>query len=317
MEQGGRQFKFKFGIPRFLVQLASLLLLNGLVFTELSAYAKFDRLPLSLPVLNSLNSPTSTAFSTFDIIQAALARPEFPWVALSMVFTIGAVLGRAFCGWICPIGFLQDLVTMVNNELPQVNPRTHAWAKNVKYLAFGSTLFVSGSLAVALFSGIGAEYKAALGAFANGPFLALAPEGTLFGTLPRILTSARESFRPEALAELSFTQIWNWLSSIPTLLAMQVLVLVTFIYGAYKVPRFWCRYLCPVGAKMAPFQKFSFLGMKRDPVKCSKCPHCEVSCPMQIKILDLPWEKFNDPECVLCGECADACPQNSLSFKFP
>ncbi len=68
---------------------------------------------------------------------------------------------------------------------------------------------------------------------------------------------------------------------------------------------------------MAIFQRYSFAGIKRDPVKCMKCPHCEVLCPMQISILDLPWEKFNDPECILCMECVDACPHGSLSLKFP
>jgi polyferredoxin len=38
---------------------------------------------------------------------------------------------------------------------------------------------------------------------------------------------------------------------------------------------------------------------------------------MQINILDLPWEKFNDPECIMCMECVDACPHGSLSPKFP
>jgi ferredoxin-type protein NapH len=93
--------------------------------------------------------------------------------------------------------------------------------------------------------------------------------------------------------------------------------LVGFFVAAWKVPRFWCRYACPTGAMMAIFQKYSLAGIKRDPVKCMKCPHCEVKCPMQINILDLPWEKFNDPECIMCMECVDACPHGSLSPKFP
>jgi polyferredoxin len=68
---------------------------------------------------------------------------------------------------------------------------------------------------------------------------------------------------------------------------------------------------------MAVFQKYSYAGIKRDPVKCQKCPHCEIRCPMQINILDLPWEKFNDPECIMCMECVDACPHGSLGLKFP
>jgi polyferredoxin len=67
---------------------------------------------------------------------------------------------------------------------------------------------------------------------------------------------------------------------------------------------------------MGIFSRFSLLGMSRNPLKCEKCPDCEKKCPMQIKILDLPWEKFNDQECILCMECVDACPHGAMKAKF-
>ena len=316
-EKEKKRFKFMYGVPRFIVQLVSLLLLNGLLLAELYPNLTLQRYPLPLPVLLSINAPTNLAYGSLDVIQVALASPIAPWVALASVFVIGALLGRAFCGWVCPMGFIQDMVTAEKGTLGQVDVRVHESGKRFKYFVLAIALVISISLAVSLWLGLGDEYKRSLSIFGDGLLIPLAPEGTLFSTIPRALLYLEVNVAPTFSAKLSVNQLWEWIRSVPILVYAELIILLVFFYGAYKVPRFWCRYLCPVGAKMAPFQKYSLLGMKRDPVKCSKCPHCEAACPMQIRILSLPWEKFNDPECILCGECADACPNNSLSYKFP
>jgi polyferredoxin len=316
-EKEKKRFKFMYGAPRFIMQLVSLLLLNGLLLAELYPNLTLQRYPLPLPILLSINAPTNLAYGSLDVIQVALASPIAPWVALASVFVIGALLGRAFCGWVCPMGFIQDMVTAEKGTLGQVDVRVHESGKRFKYFVLAIALVISISLAVSLWLGLGDEYKRSLSIFGDGLLIPLAPEGTLFSTIPRALLYLEVNVAPTFLAKLSVNQLWEWIRSVPILVYAELIILLVFFYGAYKVPRFWCRYLCPVGAKMAPFQKYSLLGMKRDPVKCSKCPHCEAACPMQIRILSLPWEKFNDPECILCGECADACPNNSLSYKFP
>lgn len=315
-EKAKRRFKFKYWIPRLILQFASLLFLNGLLLVQLYPNLKVHRYDIPLPILLSINATTNLAYGSLDVIQVALASPAAPWVALAFVFIIGAILGRALCGWVCPMGLIQDMVTATKGGFGQVNVRVHESGKRLKYLVLAFALLVSVSLGVGLWMGYGADYKQSLWIFAQGPLIPLAPEGTLFSTLPRALLYVKENVAPTFLAKFSVAQLAEWLRSIPLLIIAGLLILLVFFYGAYKVPRFWCRYLCPVGASMAPFQKYSFLGMKRDPVKCSRCPHCEAACPMQIRILALPWEKFNDPECILCGECADACPHNALSYKF-
>ncbi len=316
-EENKRSRKFKYGVPRFAVQLISLLLLNGLLLAQLYPSLRLERYLIPFPILLSIDAPTNLVYGSLDVIQVALASPVAPWVALAFVFIIGAVLGRAFCGWVCPMGLIQDMVTMIKGTVGQVNVRTHESGKRLKYFILGFALLISVSLGISLWMGIGEEYRQSLSIFSDGPLIPLAPEGTLFSTVPRTILYVRENVAPTFLQKLSPAQLGEWIRSIPLLIVAELLILVAFFYGAYRVPRFWCRYLCPVAAKMAPFQKYSFLGLKRDPVKCSKCPHCEAACPMQIRILSLPWEKFNDPECILCGDCADACLQNSLAYKFP
>jgi len=312
-----RRFKFKWTLPRFIVQLLSLLAVNALAFTLIYPYLDLRAVPFGLPILASINSPSTAVYSSLDLLQLELSQPEFPWIVLGAIFLIGAVVGRAFCGWVCPIGFIQDIITTLKGRLDFISPRAHKSGRKFKYLVLFSTLLISGTLGLALYLGVGSDYKAALGPFASGPFIAISPDGTLFATVPTLIKMARENFADFIAHPPTLQDIWGQLNQIPPLLALRVVILVGFFAAAWKVPRFWCRYACPTGALMAVFQKYSLAGIKRDPVKCTKCPHCEVRCPMQINILDLPWEKFNDPECIMCMECVDACPHGSLSPKFP
>jgi len=299
------------------VQLISLIAANAIVLTLIFPNLKIQPITLGLPILVSVNSHLSAIYSAMDLIQLELAQPEFPFIVVGTVLLIGAVVGRAFCGWVCPIGFVQDIITNLKGRLDFVSPRTHQSSKRLKYLIFIGTLLISGSLALALASGEGSSYKTALGLLASGPFIAISPDGTLFGTVPALIEMARQNFMSFLTRPPTIQQVWTDLLTTPPLLALRILILLGFFGAAWKVPRFWCRYVCPTGAMMAVFQKYSVTGLKRDPVKCTKCPHCEVKCPMQISILDLPWEKFNDPECIMCMECIDACPHGSLSLKAP
>jgi polyferredoxin len=299
-----------------IVQLLSLIAVNALVLTQIFPNFKIQPILVGLPILASVNSHFSAVYSSFDLIQLEFAQPEFPFIAVGVVLLIGAVVGRAFCGWVCPMGFIQDIITNLKGRLEFVSPRTQKGSIRIKYVLLGATLLISGSLGLALASGAGSDYKDALGILASGPFIAFSPDATLFGTVPALIAIARDNFAAFLTKPPTMQQVYTWLTTIQPLLALRILILVAFFGAAWKVPRFFCRYICPTGALMAIFQKYSLAGMKRDPVKCTKCPHCEITCPMQINILDLPWEKFNDPECIMCMECIDACPHGSLSPKF-
>jgi len=316
-EEDHRRFKYKWTLPRFLVQLLSLIVVNGLAFTLIYPYIKLTPIPFGLPILASINSPYTAIYSSLDLMQLELSQPEFPWIVLGTIFLIGAVVGRAFCGWVCPIGFIQDIITTLKGRLDFVSPRTQKTAKKFKYYVLFVTMLISTTLGLALYLGVGSDYKTALDVFATGPFTAISPDGTLFGTVPALLRLLSQNLASIFTRPPTIQDVWAQLVKVPPLLALRLLILLGFFGAAWKVPRFWCRYVCPTGALMAIFQRYSFAGIRRDPVKCTKCPHCEVKCPMQINILDLPWEKFNDPECIMCMECIDACPHGSLSPKFP
>src|SRR2546425_492906 len=220
-------------------------------------------------------------------------------------------------GWICPVGFLQDVITGIKGRVDSVQTRTHEYWIRLKYVLVGITFLISGTLGLALYNGVGSDYQQSLGPFASGLFIAITPDGTLFGTLPLILAHSWRFLGTAQVSDFSAANLGSWLGGISALTWINILILIGFIYAAWRIPRFWCRYICPVGGIMAVFQKNSLLGMHRDPIKCSNCKECETACPMQIPILDLDWKKFNDSECILCMACIDACPAGALSPKFP
>ncbi|NIU39700.1 4Fe-4S binding protein, partial [Candidatus Bathyarchaeota archaeon] len=58
----------------------------------------------------------------------------FPWLALASIFVAAVFLGRALCGWACPFGFIQDLLTYVKKRHTEITPRTHRTMVKAKYV---------------------------------------------------------------------------------------------------------------------------------------------------------------------------------------
>lgn len=288
---------------RSVVQLLFLILLLD---TPVSRALELGAWTVLLPVV---------PIGVFDALQISLSSPAVPFLPIALIFLSAVVLGRLFCGWACPFGFVQDLLGHVRKKHFVVSLRTHNQLKNLKYVVLGTTLLVSGSLALSLAYGGGDAYREALGIFAEAPYTILDPAVTLFVAIPETILKLQEAMAttPPVAPE----QVWTILASAPYIFYVRIGLLIISLLGALYVPRFWCRYFCPLGALMSLFSRFSFLGMKRDPVKCTKCPRCVEKCSMVVRILDLPWEKFNDAECIMCLDCMDACPRKALKPKIP
>jgi len=302
-----RKLRFPYSIFRNFVELAGFLVLNILAFKYVYPFITMDAVGLPVPILLSLKSTYSLVGGALDFIQVMSSMPIFPFTPFATILVIGSVIGRLLCGWLCPIGFIQDLILRMKGYQSNVSSRRHLTLKKLKFIFLFVVLFFSTTLAASLYLNPESNYKAALGPFAKGVFFPIQPETTLFSTIPWMIQSGAES----GLFD------FGTLASPGYFMLLGLVLLVIFFAGAYLTPWFWCRYLCPTGALMGIFMRFSFLGLKRDPSRCTKCGECVAACPMQIRILELPWEKFNDMECTLCLECVGACPSGALAPKFP
>ena len=298
-----KRFVWRIETARKITQFFSFVLFNAVLFG-------LGPWPIVLPVVYSLWIHQKTMGDAFAMLQWMLHDLVFPWLPLASFFLTAVFLGRALCGWVCPFGFVQDLLGSVKRKHTEVSLRTHNGMIKVKYVVLAVTLFVSGTLALSLATGMGEGYKAALGAFAPAPFNALSPADTLFAVLPRMVLDVRYTSLDALTAGILVVRPLLWAR-----LVIMVMILVLAVY----VPSSWCRYLCPHGAALAFLNRFSFLGLKRDPLKCTKagCRTCVEVCPMKVPILDLPWEKFTDPECTYCLKCVEACTTEAIRPKFP
>ena len=296
---------FRIRTLRIIIQFVFFLLFNAVLFG-------FEPIPLLLPVLQSSGNPARTVGDAFAAMQHLLWEPSFPWLPLASFLVVVVLLGRMLCGWVCPFGFIQDILSFIKRKHMEISPRTHKDMVYVKYGVLGAVLFISVTISATSVMGTGRGYKDALGVFAQAPFNALSPHDTLFAILPNTLFNAFS-------AEAPFQDILGGIGALSPLFWTRLAILVLVLVFAVYTPRSWCRYFCPVGAMLALLNHFSFLGLKRDLVHCTKesCHSCVEVCPMKVPILDLPWEKFTHPECTYCLECVDACETKALKPKFP
>ena len=78
------------------------------------------------------------------------------------------------------------------------------------------------------------------------------------------------------------------------------------------IHRPFCRYLCPLGAFYALFNRFSFFQMRLDEDKCVGCGRCQRACPMAVEVT----KDVNSPECIRCGACGSVCPTGAIASGF-
>ena len=103
-----------------------------------------------------------------------------------------------------------------------------------------------------------------------------------------------------------------------TYLKYAVLLVMVFLLPAFLVndvgmgDPFFCKWLCPLGAFYALFNRVSLFQMKVDKNKCVSCGKCARACKMDVDVTKTP----NHAECIRCGMCIRACPTNAVCFRY-
>ncbi len=302
-----KEHLLKYNAARRVVQLLSFVLFSSIVLNV-------GVLPLLLPILWTWGLQQNTVGDAFTAIQINFYYIAFPWLAFASFLIVSVLIGKSMCGWICPFGFVQDLLSFIKRRKSDLSTRTHETMVYAKYVVLGLTLFISTTFSITKTMGVSAGYEGALGVFAKAPFTALSPAETLFGTLPNLIKGFRL-----AIVEKTIVEALVGIGSLPILFWVQFGLMIAVLAFAAYIQRGWCKYFCPHGAIMAFLSGFSFVGLRRDPVKCarSSCRQCAEACPMHVPILNLPWEKFSHPECIYCMKCADACKDKAIKLRFP
>lgn len=92
------------------------------------------------------------------------------------------------------------------------------------------------------------------------------------------------------------------------------ITLVIILLGSMLYDRFFCKYLCPMGAVYGIISKISWSKIVRDKDVCISCNLCSKSCPMNIAVAKA--DKVTSAECISCQSCVLSCPKKgALQYK--
>ncbi|MCP4726974.1 MAG: 4Fe-4S binding protein, partial [bacterium] len=249
----------------------------------------------------------STAISTHAIYNKVI------WAIVIIIGTI--ILGRFFCGWICPLGSLSHFFSSYKPEKKgktRVNANHYKSWMSLKYYLLIAVIVMSvfTSLQTGIIDPIPFLVRSltvsvlpALNVVMRAGFDSL--YATNIGALQFIADSGYYLFESNILSFKAQYFNWAWFIGLIFILVMLLNRFIT---------RFWCRAICPLGALMGLLSRWSIFGMQKDHSKCDDCNicllHCQGACDPQGNV---PWRQA---ECHLCFNCEVECPEDVIRFKF-
>jgi ferredoxin len=216
-----------------------------------------------------------------------------------LVLVLGLVLGRAFCGYICPMGATLDLGDSFHKKRNK--------SKNLTRLVKLKYLILIFILAAAFFGGSLVFLGSPLSLITR--FYALFISPALLWLFERLLDVTYPLASGLDLTSLTLLQVPD--KQFATLWFIGLFFALLFGLGLLA-PRFWCRYLCPAGALMAIFSFKPFFRRKVSQ-ECTNCGLCARACPMNA--IPDNFKETNFKECLLCRTCQNICPEKAIYFS--
>jgi len=286
---------------RYIILIFSALAINGYFsgwFFKPHLYTgKFKG--IIVPVLNCYACPSAIPSCPIGTIQHFMVIGFVPLFALGILIIVGALVGRLFCGWVCPFGFIQELL----NKIPTPKWKLPKGFTYLKYFFLVFTVFLIPYL------------------ISDTVFCKICPMGALEGGIPQMLlkpelhhliskNADNAALNPDNKTNPDNETDSEQNQSVGLLYRSKLVILAVTIFLAIFIKRFFCRAICPIGAFFAIFNKISILQMKVHMPKCSTCDVCKKNCPVDINVYDDP----NSPECIRCGLCTNSCPFGAVKF---
>ena len=268
---------------RRLVQLYAALLYNANLKGFIDGHIYSGNLKaVCVPGFNCYSCPGAIASCPLGSLQNALnaAGHTAPWYVMGILALFGVILGRTICGWICPLGLIQELL----HRIPTRKIRKSRITRTLSYLKYVFlAVFV---VAIPLIWGVGK------GVILPGFCKYICPAGTFEGAVGLLQNPANATsfYQLGAL----FTNKW--------------VIMIVIGLACIFCYRSFCRFICPLGAIYGFFNRFALTGVKVNPDRCNGCGLCVMKCEMDVK-------HVGDHECISCGKCVSACAQGAISLK--
>ena len=251
-------------------------------------------------------------------------------VTLGLVAVMSIVLGRFFCGWICPFGLYMDLLTRSR----KVFRRRHLSfsEKNTAVLGqfgyviiavfmilsviFGSYSIFGTQLIPGTIPGGPLGTEAGIVGNVNEPFCLVCP----MRPLCVIALCATGYMKFSYVSQIAYGPLWVSGFYI-TSLNLVIFIIITVLSLAYR--RLWCRF-CPLGRLIAlfssftPFKQIALTRLQKNEKTCTKCGICKRVCPTQATdVYEKKGGDVTESRCMLCFRCVEMCPEKgTLRITF-
>lgn len=206
-----------------------------------------------------------------------------PRVMLSSFIILGALIAtailfrKAFCGYICPFGTIQEYIGKLRKKLGvkevKVPQKIDGYLRYLKYAVLAWIIIGSAYFGTLVFR----NYDPFITFFHFG-------KGLFWGIEEADLTVPIIAF------------------------AITIAVLLASLF----IERFWCKYLCPLGGSLTFLARFSVFNIRRNQDTCTDCKACDKVCPTNVIVSTA--DKVTSAECISCMKCVNSCAYNSLEI---
>ena len=267
-------------MKRLLIQIFFFILQNPLLKNFVDSVIYQGRIKMvCTPGLNCYSCPAAVMSCPIGAMQLFFAgvRHSISLFITGFLISTGVAFGRFICGYVCPMGLIQDLIYKIKVPKKLVRLRILRYVKYIVLIVFVVLLPM---LMLHELSRWGEPWFCKY----------ICPSGTIFGAIPLL---AVNSYLRDFAGTLLIVKL---------VIAGCLLLISLFIYRPF------CRVICPLGAIYALFNKIAFLKMSCDKEKCTSRGKCAQVCHIMIE----PSKQPNSPECVRCGNCKKACQVKAL-----
>ena len=245
------------------------------------------------------------------VLAQALSSRSFLLGSAVVLLTIllAVVAGRAWCGWLCPLGTVLDLIPLRKRTLRDKQPNIpHSW-RSIKYGLLIAILVAAllGNLTLLIFDPLTIFVRTFTTALWPATDQVVTSLATMLYHVP-FLSNPISSFdawlRPAFLPAQPeyYREAWLFGAVFIGIIALNLIA-----------PRFWCRYLCPLGGLLGWISRGALL-RREVSEECKGCTLCTTVCPTGT--IDASKHYASDPaECTMCLECLDVCPRSTIEFQ--